>query len=409
MPIRAILLRLMLAALFLACAAAIISIFVSIDNDLAARFIGSSVLIAVGCALVLPVMPREDAHRISLSGTVWIIVVAVEVLTALLSMWADLLRGRLVSGESFALAMFILFFGFFAAVIPIRQLERTPGPLHRISLLATGLLGVVTTGIVATLLFTGFSSLSPTLTEKLLGSWFALIGGSIVLSCCACGLIRSAPLWRRILAILGIAVTALAVICWMRLILTNFGSNMIEDVALLPWAFMASGIAVGIALLLIGKALPLGRIESRIIPWITLITIAVGWLAADVSAQKIKDALTWRLLAATCILDACMGLTTIILYRTGRRNAAKQWSISGADLTCPRCGKKSTFSVGEHPCTHCGFQVLIAFRDIQCARCRHDVRHLPTGSPCPECGLAIENSAANYLLAGATGTDAASA
>ena len=405
MAIRVIVLRSMLFMLFIACSTAITSIFASFQNDLGSRLVGSSVLLAVGCAVLLPMMPKSDTQRILLTGLVWIGVVAFEVVAGLFLIWADLLSGASwFRSEIVSCAMLVAFVGYSAAFVPMRQLERASGPLLRISRFATVLIGLLTIGIALALLTAGIGQTAQSLTEKLMGSWFTLLCGSIVLSCCAFGLIGGSPRWRKVLAIIGVVATSIGVACWMYQVLSDFRP---QDTSALRWGLFSSGIAAGIGILSIGQALPLGPVEYRLLPGITLLTTLAGWLAGSLATKNLDgqfSELTGRLLAATLVLDGCLALTVVIFFVIGRRGAHKDWIVTGASLTCPRCGKRSNFAIGEHPCSRCGFHVLVAFRDEKCARCHHDVRHLPTGSPCPECGLAIENSAANYLLAGTAGT-----
>ena len=405
MAIRVIVLRSMLFMLFIACSTAITSIFASFQNDLGSRLVGSSVLLAVGCAVLLPMMPKSDTQRILLTGLVWIGVVAFEVVAGLFLIWADLLSGASwFRSEIVSCAMLVAFVGYSAAFVPMRQLERASGPVLKLSRFATVLIGLLTIGIALALLTAGIGPNQMQLTEKLMGSWFTLLCGSIVLSCCAFGLIGGSPRWRKVLAIIGVLATSIGVACWMYQVLSDFRP---EDTSILRLALVSSGIAAGIGILSIGQALPLGPVEHRLLPGITLLTTLAGWLAGSL-ATKNSDGqfseLTGRLLAATLVLDGCLALTVVIFYVIGRRGAHKEWIVTGASLQCPRCGKKAIFSTGEHPCSRCGFHVLVAFRDIKCAGCQHDVQHLPAGNPCPECGLAVENSAANYLLAGTAGT-----
>ena len=391
----------MIGILFVASATAILSIFMSFDNGLGVRMVGSSVLLAVGCALLLPITPKENTQSLFLTARFWICFVAFELLAGLLLIWQDLISGTSsIRSDTISCTMLVAFLGICTVIAPTRNLEIGNEKLRSISRLATWLISLLTIGTVLALLTSGFNS-TPLLVEKLMSSWFTLLCSSIVLCCCACGLILGTPRWRKTIAIIGLITTSAGVACWMFGILSNFPRNS----SILQLAFQTSGIAVGICIFSISQALPIGRVESRLIPWIALLTAAAGWLSGDLALPYGSTDLTERLLAATLVLDGCLGLTVIIFYVIGRRVSNKDWVVTGASLTCPRCGKKAIFSTGEHPCSRCGFHVLVAFRDENCSRCQHDVRHIPTGNPCPECGLAVENSAANYLLAGATGTE----
>lgn len=398
---RVIIMRSMLLLLFVACANAILSIFATFQNDIGSRLVGSSVLLAIGCGVLLPITPKTDTQRLTPLGLTWICVVAFEVIGGLALIWGDLLflGNTWFRSEGLALSMFIIFCGIFVTAIPLRQIENIRGPLLRIAKFTVVLIWLLTIviAIAAALLSSG------RFPDKLMGSWLTLLCGIIVALCCICGLIPGIALWRKALALIGLIATSVAIACWMYFVLSDFAKNTL----LLQFAFLTSGIAAGLGILSIGPALPLGRVESRLLPWITIVTIIAGWCAASMASAPSQ--FYGQLLSATLVLDGCLGLTVIIFYVIGRRAGFKEWIVTGASIECPRCGKKSKFAIGEHPCSRCGFQVLIAFRDIKCARCQQDVRHIPAGNPCPECGLAVENSAANYLLAGATGTEAPSA
>lgn len=402
----------MFGSLFVACGTAIISIiFLSQSIEIPWMLAGTSMIIAIACALLLPVIPRGDTQPIFLGGKVWIGVIAFESLLMLVMLWADYFNVGFWIFQPIAFTVMIVIVGFGLIILPLKQLERAPSAITPVALLATTLLAITAVCFSATFLALGWSRGSSGLIEQLLGAWLTATCASIALSCCASGLLRGARLWRRIVAIAGAAATIIAVGCWLQFIFSSFSSASISNT--LFWAFMLSGIAAASAILSIGNALALDKIESRFIPCIAALTIAVGWLAAHAASNSnSQNRLDWntRLLIASAILDACLGLTVILLHRTTQRSATKSWVVVGAEVNCPRCGKKSTFSSGRTPCRSCGFEVLLAFRDAKCARCHHDVRVVRTEDPapaCPECGLAIERSADNYLATGAaSGTSA---
>ncbi len=392
MSLRAALLRAMLGALLVACASAMVSIFSWVGSDLPARFTGTTSLIAVACAIVLPVLPRDETYRFTLSGLVWIGIVGYQTTIGMILIWAELFPSSIVCEEALGFAIGVLPFSFATILIPLKQIERSKGSHHRASVVAVSILGLITVVIEAALLANGFVTGSFQDLGEIMLVWMILMGGGIVGSACAAGLFGTLRLWRRCAAIAGLLFTVVAVGYWIAAIY----SNVAPIPHIISYAFVASGFAVALGVITIGGVLPLGRAERRLAPVLAALTAIVGLIAADFAKNGAVDPWTRQLLSATVILDFCVGLAIVILYRIGRKSAGRLWSISGADLACPRCGKRSTFATGEHPCPQCGFHVLIAFRDERCARCKHDVRHLPSGNPCPECGLAVENTASSY-------------
>jgi len=412
MTVRALVLRCMFGSLFVACGTAILSvIFLDRSSEIPWILVGTSMVIAVACALLLPVIPRGETQPIFLSGKVWIGVIAVVSLCALVLIWGNYLSIGFTMNQSIAFTVLIVLVEFGLVILPLKQLERAPSAITPVALLTTTLLAITVVCFSVSFLALGWSRASPGLIEQLLGAWLTATCASIALSCCAYGLLRGARLWRRIVAIVGATATVVAVGCWLQLIFSPISTPFATYI--LSWAFMLSSIAAASAILSSGNALALGKIESRLVPWIAVLTIVVGWLAAHVTSNSnSQTTLEWdtRLLNASAILGACLGLTVILLHRTSQRSATKSWKVVGAEVNCPRCGKKSTFSSGRNPCRSCGFEVLLAFRDAKCARCHYDVRVVRADDPapaCPECGLAIERSADNYLAAGAaSGTSA---
>lgn len=402
MAMRLLVLRSMLGFLFAAAGLGIFSVF--FPTQFGVKMLGTSIVIAVASGLFIPVMPRRDAHTILMSGKVWMVVVALEALSAITLIW-DSVINLAMNEATILISQAILFCAMIAAIVPLKLIERSAGKYRRIelaSLIVTGGGTMIIIGALLVLDFTG--NVSSKLQGRLFEEWWVLVLGGLVAVACAAGWVGRRSTFHKYVASLGFATTILSIGLWQGAVYSITPTG-VEPVLLAP-SLLSTGIAVGLGIYSIGALLPLGRIEGRLLPLISFFSIAIGVLGAllaripPMTAVSVES--TTRVLAAVSIVEVCLVLTVIVLWRLGRR-AVRPFTILGSDLTCPRCGKRSTFATGENPCGNCGFLVLLAFRDVTCSRCKHDVRALETGHPCPECGLEVERTAENYLAAGTSG------
>lgn len=378
-------------------------------TDFGGRMVGSSCVVALACALFLPVLPRREGYALLLSGKVWMVVVVLIALGGLALIWNDTI-GRPMREETIAMSQVLLALGMFAAITPLKVLEHSVGkfrPVCKASLLITG--GV--TGLcIGALLFSNFAGgFSGNRIGELFSEWLVLVVGGIAGVACAAGWIGRRQGTRGIVPIVGIVVIIACIASWQEVIFHSWAGGV--PPLGLKYALLLTGLSVAIAIHSIAVPMPLGRIERRLIPYIAIGAALMGVLAF-LLARDVDD---WnvnfyygRILAAVGIVEACLVLTLGVLWQLGRR-AVRPWTVSGAEVTCPRCGKRSNFAIGESPCSTCGFRVLIAFRDVCCAKCKHDVRTLEPGHPCPECGHEVERSSERYLNAGTAGATGAAA
>ncbi|MSR69931.1 MAG: hypothetical protein EXS17_06250 [Phycisphaerales bacterium] len=399
MTLRTMVLRSMLCFLLLAALGGITSVF--IPTEFAPPIIETSAMIALVSALFVPVLPRREGYTVLLSGKVWMTVVLLIALGWIVIIW-DRVLANLINVESIVVSQSILLLGMIVALIPLKLLEHSQVKFRTVakaSLLITGGTSVLMIG--ALLVRGGISN-------NLFGEWTVLILGGLAAVSCATGWVARRAGSSGILPLFGIVVTVICVGFWQPVIFEPQTGNV--PLWIFGYALLLTGIAVGIAIHSIAKPLPLGRIERRLIPAITIAAMFMGLLSFMMARRTefgwVNDLHVDRLLVALAIVEGCLILTVIALWQLGRRSV-RPWTVCGAELACPRCGKRAIFATGESPCSTCGFVVLIAFRDVCCAKCKHDVRTLEPTHPCPECGHEVERSSERYFTAGAGGSTGA--
>ena len=407
MALRTTVLRSMLCFLILAAVGGVGSLF--IPTSFGVRMVFTSAIIAVASALFIPVLPKREGYAVLLSGRVWMTIVTLIALGGIALAWNDLI-GRPFDEEVIIISQTLLFLGMFAAIIPLKLLEHSAVRLRSVALGSVLFTGGSTLVIIGALFSSNLSGgISSNFRGNLFGEWAVLVLGGIAAAACFAGWVAGAKGLRGILPIAGIVATVICAAFWQPIVLDATINQAVP--AAFSYPLLSTGISVGLALYSLGTALALGRIERRLLPVIALLAMVMGGIAsAMTTAPKTTQWLSidqlGRMLAAVSIVEGCLALAVVVLWQLGRR-ASRPWVITGAEITCPRCGKRSTFETGESPCKTCGFRVLIAFRDANCARCQHDVRTLEMGHPCPECGLDVERSCESYLATGATGVTGA--
>lgn len=387
----------MLLFVLLAALGGIASIF--FPSSLGGRLVGSSVIIGVACALFIPALPKRDGADVLLLGRVWLFTIALIALGGLVLVWDRFDGLYAIAEEVIVLSQVILAMGFFAAALPLKTLERPVGAFRGVAKTSLAITCASTVLIIGALFFSLIrGGNGPLPNENLFGEWFILTFAGIVGIASASGGVGSVSPWRKVLPALGIIAAVASAAAWQVIVFElNTASNFDDGLAL---PFLLTGLAIGIALYSISGVIALGVVEKRLIPVIAFFSVALGVLGFLLTKRPpyewVHAARCERIIAAVWVVEACLTLTVIILWQLGRRSV-RPWTITGAEITCPRCGKRSHFATGQSPCKTCGFIVLVAFNDVCCAKCKHDVRGLEPGHPCPECGQEVERSSARYL------------
>ena len=391
MPLRTAILRTMIVALVAACACAIVFVILPAGWDRAARFIGTSASIAAACALALPALPKSDSHAIRWTGTVWLGMLVAEVVIILTTIWTD---GNCFGfGEPVMATAFLLPGTYAFCFTPLRHLGKTPDPFTLTARLAV----FAFAGSTLTILAVWFAQGTGSRGYLLFPTWWVLMAWTVIAAACLVSYSPPKLFMRRAIGTVGIAATTLTAAIGITMI---HSAPSFDEKSMLFAAGLTGGLAGACAVLGLVDVLNLSRLQRGLALALAAGAACTGgvaaWMATVDDPGSPQD-WSMRIFAACLIADGCLGLTLAILFRLGRKAASREWAIDGADIYCPRCGKRSHFTTGIHPCPTCAFQVLVAFRDERCAKCRHELCALAPGHPCPECGTVPEHSATHYL------------
>jgi len=90
------------------------------------------------------------------------------------------------------------------------------------------------------------------------------------------------------------------------------------------------------------------------------------------------------------IVTGCGTIAVPILHKVSAiklREAVRTTELSLA-ITCPRCGKGQTLSVGKSKCNECGLGFSIEIEEENCKKCGYPFYKIES-AVCPECGTPI--------------------
>ena len=409
MVMRAIVLRVMLGALGLAALFGVTAVFT--DGLIpAGRLLGTSLTIAIGSAMLLPVSATNAARRFSPLATVWTGYVGIGALLVITAIWY---RGPIGLGWGMELpAGCWIGYGLGAMMVAVGPLarrqvgmDRTYRTAESVALWGAGIsFGF---GFMVQMSFgTGRGG------EWAIACYFILLGTTVVAAICAMGL-RQPPAKPardavppgpadRWLAWVGIAATGAASFLWLWLMLeaikpfggSGGGSDLLldeRDHIALSTAMTTLALCSGLWLML--TTFPLKGLTRLLRHAIVACTACAGAIVTAYFGDALwpdwRDFMIDRLLAALLIVDACAILAAVVLLRIGRSSGPsgdRTRPVSLARMTCPRCQRPHMAPRGESACGECGLVMLLEFRDDTCPACSYDLRALPPGSPCPECG-----------------------
>lgn len=407
MLIRAVVLRVMLGALALAALFGVAAVFV--DGLLpAGRLLGTSLTIAIASGMLLPVSATNAARRFSALAVTWTCYVGIGALLVTVAIWH---RGPIGMGWGMELpAVAWVGYGLGSILVAVSPLTRWHTGMDRAYRLAESIALWGSASAFALALMLQLSLGTGTGSEFPPAAYFIALGATVVAAICAIGL-RSSPsrprrdevmpgAGDRTLGAIGIGATAVSALLWLWLAFESirpFGGEPTEA----PWTanqHAAAATAAGTVALCAALWLMLGIFPfkglSRILRHLTVIcTACVGAIVAAEQAGLVwsvwRDFMLSRLLAALVIVDACALLAAVVILRIGKSSGAgsdRMRPVSTARLTCPRCQRPHLATRGESACGECQLVVLLEFRDDVCPGCGYDLRALPEGSSCPECG-----------------------
>ena len=408
MNLRAIILRVMLGALGLAALFGVTAIFT--DGLIpAGRLLGTSITIAVGSGMLLPVSANNAARRFSPLAMVWTGYVGIGALLVIAAIWY---RGPVGLGWGMELpAGSWIGYGLGAMIVAVGPLTRRNVAMDRTYRMAESV-ALWGAGIAFGAAFmmqmafgTGIGG------EFALASYFILLGTAVVAALCAMGL-RSTPQRPmrdavipgpadRALAAIGLLATGTATMLWLWYAfheIRPLGSGgdsmlMLPDRLHVAGATASSTFALCAGLWLILATFPLKGATRLLRHAIVACTACAGAIVTaefmDVMWSDWRDFMLERVLAALLIVDACSILAAVVLLRIGKASGPasdRARPVATSRLTCPRCQRPHVATRGESACGECGLVFLLEFRDDRCPACTYDLRALPPGSPCPECG-----------------------
>ena len=408
MIMRGIVLRVMLGALGLAALFGVVAVFT--DGLIpAGRLLGTSLTIAIGSAMLLPVSASNAARRFSPLAMVWTGYVAVGAVLVIAAIWY---RGPIGLGWGMELpAGAWIGYGLGAMIVAVGPLarrqvgmDRTYRTAESFALWGAGI--SFAAGFMMQMSFgTGGGS------EWSIACYFILLGTTVVAAICAMGLrqppakpsrdtIPPGPADRG-LAWIGIAATGAASFLWLWLTLdamNPFGSGggpglLLPQNTHVAVSAAATTLALCSGLWLMLATFPLKGVTRLLRHAIVACTACAGAIVtanfADAIWSDWRDFMLERVLAALLIVDACAILAAVVLLRIGRSSGPsgdRTRPVALARMTCPRCQRPHMAPRGESACGECGLVMILEFRDDVCPACSYDLRALPAGSPCPECG-----------------------
>jgi hypothetical protein len=249
--------------------------------------------------------------------------------------------------------------------------------------------------------------------EFALASYFILLGAAVVAAICAMGLraqpnrpmrdVVAAGPADRALAAIGLVATGFAAMLWLWYSfheIRPFGSGADSLLAVPDRLHVAGTVATTTLALCAGlwlmlSTFPLKGYTQLLRHAIVACTACAGAIVTvefmDVMWSDWRDFMLERVLAALLIVDACSILAAVVLLRIGKASGPssdRSRPVASARLTCPRCQRPHIATRGESACAECGVVFLLEVRDDRCPACTYDLRALPPGSPCPECGRA---------------------
>ena len=124
---------------------------------------------------------------------------------------------------------------------------------------------------------------------------------------------------------------------------------------------------------------------------ITAVTIGLLALQISVSIGYHMNAEEWyRGMGVLSIGVACGTIAVPILHKVSaiRLREAVRTTELVLQITCPRCSKGQTLSVGRSKCGQCGLGFSIEIEEENCKKCGYPLYKIES-AVCPECGEPI--------------------
>lgn len=383
MALRRLLLRGMLGSLAAAALAGVVAVFVG-DADVMGRVVGTAIVTAAACGLLMPIAALTDRPPTRVAGLVGITAVVVEFLLALLLIWEIPRRLLGLRWEGEIAATMLL--GAAASALAVGLLRLRGLAPQRIA-------GDIGLGVVVAAFTASMIGVWMPLPNRVAENWFETAWAVF-----ACGALLATALagyapgrirpWP--------AVGALSAIGALLLWLTGIWTGIRSPAGTVAFAGLLCCAGV-VALASLLRHCPLPATQR----WLPRATVAAAALEAGLIELLVVRDQFWgvtpgfdipgRLTAACGIATACGTLATLVLSRIGRRTTFEPTASDLASLTvvCPRCGKRQTLAVGNAQCRRCGLRIAIRIEEPRCRVCGYLLYGL-SGGRCPECGTPVQ-------------------
>ncbi len=383
MALRKLLLRGMLGSLAAAALAGVVAAFVR-DADVMARVIGTAIVTAAACGLLMPIAPLADRQPTRIAGLLGITAVVVEFLLALLLIW-DIPRRLLgLRWEGEIAATIVL--GAVASALAM-------GLLRLRGLAPQRMAGDIGLYVVAAAFAASIIGVWMPLPDRVAENWFATAAAVFVCGALvATALAGHTPDRIRPPAM----VAALSALGAMLLWLAGIWTRIQSPVGTVTFAGLLCCAGV-VALANLLRDCPLPPTQR----WLRRATITTAALEAGlIELLVVRDQL-WgvtprfdipgRWTAACGIATACGTVATLLLSRIGRRPALEPTASEFLSLivVCPRCGTRQTLAVGNAQCRRCGLRIAVRIEQPRCRACGYLVYDLGSDR-CPECGTPVD-------------------
>ncbi len=371
------LLRLMLWSLGLAAVMGVVAVLTGTE-DLTGRVIGTALLAAVACLMMLATTRMMDKATTRPAGLLGTWTVLVEFLLGLAAIWLTSSAFRIFDDDELFITMVCVAW---AAVPAMWLIKLSATPAYR---------AATRVGLGMCAGYFGISMLATWLPgpywrhdEWWETAWVLFLANPVfVVTLLGFG-VESGRHWRWIGVASGVVACVMA--------LWGIWNESKHGPAGL---ICVSSVAIVVAMMNIIARCPLkpGQVWLRAA---TLAAVVATAFVIDVAAiidpsSSSTEELFFRLGGATGIVSACGLMALAVLARLNRQVDYEPLTgrILEMTLHCPRCDKKQTVQIGDAQCCDCQLRIHTRVEEPRCPGCGYLLYRL-TADQCPECGVSL--------------------